>query len=81
MDKQDIMTNCENARKIALTLEAPKLQQTDTLAKARSSQLNHVCTIKLAEALIKYGHLTRIHASSWHDAHKEKIDLSQSCRL
>lgn len=66
---------------MALTLEAPKLQQTDILAKARSSLLNHVSIIKLAEALIKYGHLKRIHASSWQDVHKEKIDLSQSCRL
>lgn len=65
------MTNCENAYKIALTLEAPKLQQTDILARARSSLLNHTSTIKLAKALIKCGCLKRrIHASSWQDAHK-----------
>lgn len=75
------MTNCDNTGKIALTLEAPKLQQTDVLARARSSLLNHTSTIKLAKALIKYGHLKRIPASSWQDAPKKKIDLSQSCRL
>jgi len=73
------MTNCENACKIALTLEAPKLQQTDVLTRARSSLLHHTSTIKSANALIKYGRLKRrTHVSSWQNAHKKKIDLSQS---
>lgn len=76
------MTNCENARRIALTLGAPKLQQTDVLARDRSSLLNHTSTVKIAKALIKYGRLKMKHEFFfWQDSHKKKIDLSQFCRL
>lgn len=67
------MTNCENGCTIILTIEAPKLQQTDVFARARSSLRNHTSSIKLAKVLIKYGLKRRIHASSWQDAHKKKI--------